>query len=66
VFPAAAALSILGMFVLCCPHPPATAVSSKVVLGHIGDYRFTFFPMMVDSVWLSLVGAIYSDLTGKP
>lgn len=42
--PAAAALSILGMFVLRCLHPPAAAVSLIVVLGHIGSYRYAFFP----------------------
>lgn len=39
---AAAALSILGMFVLRCLHPPAAAVSLIVVLGHIGSYRYAF------------------------
>lgn len=64
--PAAAALSILGMFVLRCLHPPAAAVSLIVVLGHIGSYRYAFFPVMVDSVLLILAGAAYSNLTGKP
>lgn len=41
--PAAAALSILGMFLLRCLHPPAAAVSLIVVLGHIGSYRYAFF-----------------------
>lgn len=64
--PAAAALSILGMFVLRCLHPPAAAVSLIVVLGHIGGYRYAFFPVMADSVLLVLAGAVYSNLTGKP
>ena len=64
--PAAAALSILGMFVLRCLHPPAAAVSLIVVLGHIGSYRYAFFPVMVDSALLILAGAVYSNLTGKP
>jgi len=64
--PAAAALSILGIFVLRCLHPPAAAVSLIVVLGHIGSYRYAFFPVMVDSVLLVLAGAVYSNLTGKP
>ena len=63
--PAAAALSILGMFVLRCLHPPAAAVSLIVVLGHIGSYRYAFFPVMVDSALLILAGAVYSNLTGK-
>ena len=64
--PLAAALSILGMFMLRCLHPPAAAVSLIVVLGHIGSYRYAFFPVMVDSVLLILAGAVYSNLTGKP
>ena len=63
--PAAAALSILGMFVLRCLHPPAAAVALITVLGHIGHYRYAFFPVMVDSVLLVLAGAAYSNLTGK-
>lgn len=63
--PLAASLSILGMFILRCLHPPAAAVSLIVVLGHIGSYRYAFFPVMVDSVLLVLVGAIYTNLTGK-
>lgn len=63
--PLAASLSILGMFILRCLHPPAAAVALIVVLGHVGHYRYAFFPVMVDSVLLVLVGAIYSNLTGK-
>ena len=64
--PLAASLSILGMFILRCLHPPAAAVSLIVVLGHILHYRYAFFPVMVDSILLVLAGAIYSNLTGKP
>jgi len=35
------------------------------VLGHISSYQYAFFPVMVDSILLILVGAIYSNLTGK-
>jgi CBS domain-containing membrane protein len=63
--PIAASLSILGMFILRCLHPPAAAVALIVVLGHIGSYRYAFFPVMVDSALLILTGAIYSNLTGK-
>ena len=63
--PAAAALSILGMFILRCLHPPAAAVALIAVLGHITQYRYAIFPVMVDSVLLVLAGAIYSNLTGK-
>ena len=63
--PLAASLSILGMFILRCLHPPAAAVAMIVVLGHVMHYRYAFFPVMVDSVLLVLAGAVYSNLTGK-
>jgi len=63
--PIAAALSILGMFVLRCLHPPAAAVALIAVLGHVMNYRYAFFPVMVDSVLLVIAGAIYSNMTGK-
>ena len=63
--PLAAALSILGMFMLRCLHPPAAAVALIAVLGNVLHYRYAFFPVMVDSVLLIVAGAIYSNLTGK-
>ena len=63
--PAAAASSILGMFVLRCLHPPAAAVALIAVLGGITHYRYAFFPVMVDSILLVLAAAVYSNLTGK-
>ena len=63
--PLAASLSILGMFVLRCLHPPAAAVALIVVLGHIMHYRYAFFPVMVDSILLVIAGALYSNMTGK-
>lgn len=63
--PLAASLSILGMFLLRCLHPPAAAVALIVVLGGITHYRYALFPVMVDSILLVIVGAIYSNLTGK-
>ncbi|QWD64348.1 HPP family protein [Polynucleobacter sp. MWH-UH2A] len=63
--PIAAGLSIMGMFILRCLHPPAAAVALIVVLGHISHYRYAFFPVMIDSVLLVTAGAIYSNLTGK-
>jgi len=63
--PVAASLSILGMFILRCLHPPAAAVALIAVLSHIGSYQYAFFPVMVDSILLTLVGAAYSNITGK-
>ncbi len=63
--PLAASLSILGMFVLRCLHPPAAAVALIAVLGGVMHYRYALFPVMVDSILLVIAGAIYSNLTGK-
>lgn len=63
--PLAAALSILGMFILRCLHPPAAAVALIAVLGNVLHYRYAFFPVMVDSMLLIVVGTIYSNFTGK-
>jgi len=63
--PIAASLSILGMFILRCLHPPAAAVALIVVLGHVTHFRYAFFPVMVDSLLLVIAGAIYSNATGK-
>ena len=64
--PIAAALSILGMFILRCLHPPAAAVALIAVLGHVLHYRYALFPVMVDSILLVMAGALYSNMTGKP
>lgn len=64
--PMATALSILSMFFLRYLHPPAAALAMNPVLGHIGGYHYAFFPVMIDSMLLVLVGAVYSNLTGKP
>jgi CBS domain-containing membrane protein len=63
--PLAASLSILGMFILRCLHPPAAAVALIAVLGEVLHYHYAFFPVMIDSILLVIVGAIYSNLTGK-
>jgi CBS domain-containing membrane protein len=55
----------LGIFILRCLHPLAAAVALIAVLGHISSYQYAFFSVMVDSILLILVGAIYSNLTGK-
>jgi len=61
----AASISILGMFMLRCLHPPAAAVALIAVLGHVLHYRYAIFPVMVDSILLVVAGGIYANLTGK-
>ena len=53
------------MFALRCLRPPAAAVAFIVVLGQIMHYRYAFFPVMVDSILLVVVGTLYSNPTGK-
>jgi CBS domain-containing membrane protein len=61
----AASISILGMFMLRCLHPPAAAVALIAVLGHVLHYRYSIFPVMVDSILLVVAGGIYANLTGR-
>ena len=63
--PLAASFSMLAMFMLRCLHPPAAAVALIAVLGGITHYRYTLFPLLIDSVLLVLAGTIYSNITGK-
>lgn len=42
--PLAASLSILGMFILRCLHPPAAPVALIVVLGQVMHFHYAFFP----------------------
>jgi len=63
--PMAASLSILGMFMLHCLHPPAAAVALIAVLGGLPHYRYAVVPVMIDSVLLILACALDSNLTGK-
>ena len=63
--PIAASLSVFGMFLMRCLHPPAAAIALIVVLGNIENYRYVFFPVMINSVLLVFAGFIYSNLTGK-
>ena len=44
--PLAASLSILGMFILRCLHPPVAAASLIAVLGHVAQYQYAFSPSL--------------------
>jgi CBS domain-containing membrane protein len=63
--PVAVGLSILGMFVLRCLHPPAAAVAMITSLGSISQFDYAVFPVLTDSVLLILAAVIYNNLTGK-
>ena len=63
--PVAVGLSILGMFVLRCLHPPAAAVAMITALGSIGSFEYALFPVLTDSVLLIMAGVFYNNFTGK-
>ena len=63
--PIAASLAILGMFILRCLHLPAAGFALIDLLENVMHYRYAFFPVMIDSILLVIVGAIYSNGTGK-
>lgn len=61
--PLAASLSVLGMMILRCLHPPAAAVALIAVISRIAYFRYAFFPVMVDSILLVLAAIMYNKLT---
>ena len=52
----AVGLAIAAMFLARCLHPPGGAVALLVVLTQASSWRYPFFPVMVDSILLVLVG----------
>jgi CBS domain-containing membrane protein len=51
--------------VLRCLHPPGGALALLAVLTHNRELQFALTPVMVDSVLLVLLGALYNTLTGR-
>ncbi len=63
--PFAVGFSILAMFVLRCLHPPAAAVAMITALGSVSSFQYALFPVLTDSVFLTIAGAAYNNITGK-
>ena len=61
---AAVALAIALMFSLRCLHPPGGATALLVAMS-AANWRFAFFPMLVNSVLLVAVGILYNTATGR-
>jgi CBS domain-containing membrane protein len=61
----AVSAAILAMFTLRCLHPPGGAAALLAVLTHASSLDFAFFPVLVNSVLLVLVGIIYNTATGR-
>ena len=63
--PVAVGLSILGMFVFRCLHPPAAATAMLIASSSLSNFQFAFFPVLTDSMLLILIGVAYNNMTGK-
>jgi CBS domain-containing membrane protein len=67
--PWAAALGVgvaIGlMFALRCLHPPGGACALLMVMGGIGDPTFAVYPVLLNSLLLTLAGVFYNHATGR-
>ncbi len=61
----AVALAIGVMFQLRCLHPPGGAMALLMVLTHVTQFQFAWFPAMTNSVLLVLAGIVYNSMTGR-
>ncbi len=61
----AVAAAIVAMFALRCLHPPGGAAALLAVLTHASSLDFVFFPVLVNSMLLVLVGIVYNTATGR-
>ena len=62
----AVALAIAAMFQLRCLHPPGGATALLVVLSQTASFQFSAFPVLLNSILLTLVGMAYNNLIGRP
>jgi CBS domain-containing membrane protein len=67
--PLAGCLSILGMFLLRCLHPPSGAVALTAVLGgpavHAAGFGFALAPVGLNSVIIVSAALLFNNLTGR-
>lgn len=63
--PLGAALAVAAMILLRCLHPPGGAAALLVVLGGIVDLRYAAFPVLTNSLLLTLAATAYNRATGK-
>lgn len=65
----AVALAIGAMYPLRCLHPPGGAVAITAVLGGPAvidlGYRFVVFPVLINSVLLTLLALLINNLSGR-
>jgi CBS domain-containing membrane protein len=62
---AAVALAMGAMMLTRSLHPPGGAIALTAVLTHAASWRFPLFPVLVNSLLLSLAGVIYNRSTGR-
>lgn len=58
-------LAIGVMFALRCLHPPGGACALLMVMGGIGDPSFAVYPVLLNSLLLTLAGVFYNHATGR-
>jgi CBS domain-containing membrane protein len=46
-------------------HPPGGAAALLTVLGGVTDWRFAFFPVLINSLLLVAAGMVYNQRTGR-
>ncbi|MFM9914825.1 MAG: HPP family protein [Rhizobacter sp.] len=61
---AAVSLAIAVMFLMRCLHPPGGAAALLAALGAT-SVQFAVFPILFNSVLLTLAGVLYNGLTGR-
>ena len=61
----AVACAIAVMFVLRCLHPPGGAAALVAVLSHASSFQFALFPVLANSLLLTLAGILYNSATGR-
>ena len=64
--PALGGAAAVGLMILLrCLHPPGGAAALLLVLGGVVDWRFALFPVLTNSVLLTLAAVVYNRSTGK-
>ena len=53
------------MFALRCLHPPGGACALLMVMVGVGDPGFAIYPVLVNSLLLTLAGVLYNHATGR-
>ena len=62
---AAVGLAVAAMFALRCLNPPGGATALLMVLGHVTNFEYALFPVLVNVLLLVVIGAVYNNLTGR-